>query len=180
MPLLIDGHNVIGAGVFDDIHLQDEDDEVKLVQRLRVWKSRYPGAITVVFDHGITEGRSQALSGSGVRVIFARNPREADDLIRQRLRRPAKDLILVTNDAALRREAAAHGVTVWRAHELVERLGRPRPPRRLRRRREPGEEEQPFLSEQELEEWERLFRKRASRRRRKSSGGRHPRGDKGR
>ncbi len=41
MPLLIDGHNLIDAGVFEDISLADEDDEAKLVARLRAWKSRY-------------------------------------------------------------------------------------------------------------------------------------------
>ncbi len=160
MPLLIDGHNVIGAGVFEDIRLQDEDDERRLVDRLRVWKSRYPGTITVVFDHGITEGASADLSGGGVRVIFARTPQEADDLIRQRLQRPTRGLVLVTGDAALRREAAAHRVPVWRPHELVERLGRPRPVRRSPAR-EPGTEEQPMLSAQEVAEWERLFAARA-------------------
>ncbi len=164
MPLLIDGHNVIGAGVFEDIRLQDEDDEARLVDRLRVWKSRYPGSITVVFDHGVTEGHSPALSGGGVRVIFARTPQEADDLIRQRLRHPARDLVLVTSDATLRREAAAHRVTVWHPHELVERLGRPRPVRRPPPR-EQGTEEQLFLSEREVAEWERLFEARARRRR---------------
>lgn len=125
MPLLIDGHNLIGAHAFDDIHLAQEDDEARLVAKVRVWKSRYPGKITVVFDRGITGGRSRDLSSTGVDVIFARNPRQADDLIHQRIRRAPRGLVVVTNDDAIRREAKAHGVETWRGHELLERMALP-------------------------------------------------------
>ncbi len=52
--------------MFEDINLADEDDEAKLVARLRAWKSRY-AAITVIFDRGIPGGRDRNLSGGGVR-----------------------------------------------------------------------------------------------------------------
>ena len=74
MPLLIDGHNVIGSGVLENISLQDENDEERFVQRLRVWRSNYRGDVTVVFDRGIVGGASRELSGGGVEVIFARDP----------------------------------------------------------------------------------------------------------
>lgn len=63
VPLLIDGHNLIGSGALADISLDDEDDEAKLVARLRVWRSKAKDQMTVVFDHGITGGKSIALSG---------------------------------------------------------------------------------------------------------------------
>jgi predicted RNA-binding protein with PIN domain len=122
VPMLIDGHNLIGANVFDDIRLTDEDDEARLVARLRAWRGRYAGKIEVIFDHGITEGRSSLLSGGGVEVRFARNPTDADDLIRRRVRHPQKNLILVTNDAALRQEAERHHVEVWRSDEFVDKM----------------------------------------------------------
>lgn len=155
MPLLIDGHNLIGSGVFEDIRLSDEDDEARLTARLRVWKSRYRGRMTVVFDHGITEGTSAQLSGGGVQVIFARNPREADDIIRRRLRQAQRGLVLVTNDRALRQEAAAHGVEVWRGDEFVSRMQaatRSKPARP-----EPGAQSHVHMSAQEIEMWRRLF-----------------------
>lgn len=155
MPLLIDGHNLIGAGVFEDIHLSDEDDEAKLAARLRVWKSRYRGKMTVIFDHGITEGTSPQLSGGGVRVIFARNPREADDLIRRRLRNAPRNLVLVTNDRALRQEAAAHGVEVWQGDEFVARMQAASPPKPAPP--EPGAQSHLHMSDQEIEMWQRLF-----------------------
>ncbi len=156
MPLLIDGHNLIGAHVFDDIHLAQEDDEARLVAKLRVWQSRYRGKITVIFDRGITGGRSRELSSTGVEVIFARNPRLADDLIHLRIRRARSGrnsgLIVVTNDDAIRREAEAHRIETWRGHEFVERMTLLVPD-------EPGADADPNLrlSGQEVDEWLDLF-----------------------
>lgn len=153
MQLLIDGHNLIGANVFADIRLADEDDEAKLVARLKVWRSRVRGKITVVFDRGISGGRDPKLGGAGVEVIFATDPAEADDLIRRRLRRPLKGLTLVTNDDALIREARLRSVPVWRAAEFVERMtlqGVAVP--------EAGTETDVRLSAEEVEEWLALFR----------------------
>ena len=93
MPLLIDGHNVIGSGVLENISLQDENDEERFVQRLRVWRSNYRGDVTVVFDRGIVGGASRELSGGGVEVIFARDPQEADDLIKRRIQKRQQGLI---------------------------------------------------------------------------------------
>ena len=113
MPLLIDGHNVIGSGVLENISLQDENDEERFVQRLRVWRSNYRGDVTVVFDRGIVGGTSRELSGGGVEVIFARNPQEADDWIKRRIQKRLQGLIVVTNDWALRQEAKLHDVETW-------------------------------------------------------------------
>jgi predicted RNA-binding protein with PIN domain len=162
MQLLIDGHNLIGANVFADIRLADEDDEAKLVARLRVWRSRVKGKITVVFDRGISGGRDPKMSGAGVEVIFATDPAEADDLIRRRLRQHPKGLTLVTNDDALVREAGVRKVPVWRAAEFVERMtlqGVHVP--------EAGTESDVRLSEEEVKEWLELFR--AARLKRKES-----------
>jgi uncharacterized protein len=158
LPLLIDGHNLIGANVFEDIRLTDEDDEARLVARLRAWKSRYPGKIEVIFDNGITEGRSALLSGGGVEVRFARNPSDADELIRRRVRHPKKDLILVTNDAALRQEAERHNVEVWRSDDFVENMFDPPAPKR---KPLPGAQADPGdnIPDGDVEKWMRIFQK---------------------
>jgi predicted RNA-binding protein with PIN domain len=158
VPLLIDGHNLIGAKLFPDIRLSDEDDEAKLVARLKVWKSRYRDRITVVFDRGIPGGRDVKLGGAGVDVIFAADPAQADDLIRRRLRKPARGLILVTNDRALLQEAFLHGVTTWRGDEFVARLAMPNPPKA-----EPGHEIIVRQSPAELAQWEAIFNARYAR-----------------
>lgn len=156
MPLLIDGHNLIGAGVLEGINLEDEDDEQQFVSRLRVWRSNYRGKVTVVFDRGITGGVSRELSGGGVEVIFARNPQDADDLILLRIKRRTPGLTVVTNDGALRKEAALYDVETWRADEFV---------RRIRSRKAPsdgpkieeGAEPHVNLSNHEVSEWIDLF-----------------------
>jgi uncharacterized protein len=158
VPLLIDGHNLIGANVFEDIRLSDEDDEARLVARLRAWKNRYPGKIEVIFDHGITEGRSALLSGGGVEVRFARNPTDADELIRRRVRHPKNDLILVTNDAALREEAKLYNVEVWRSDDFIENMFDPPAPKRkplVNAQPDPGDN----IPDGDVEKWMRIFQK---------------------
>lgn len=152
VTLLIDGHNLIGAGVFADIQLSDEDDEAKLVARLKVWKSRYRGRFVVIFDRGIPGGKDVGLSGAGVEVIFAANPAQADDLIRRRLRNHHPGLTLVTNDEALLSEAAVHRVRVWRGEEFVRRLAMP-----VADAPEAGTESDPSVSRSEVDEWLAVF-----------------------
>jgi predicted RNA-binding protein with PIN domain len=153
MALLIDGHNLIGAGVFHDIRLSDEDDEAKLVARLKVWKSRYRGKITVIFDRGVPGGWDRRLSGGGVEVIFAADPVQADDLIRRRLRKRTRNLELISNDNALQGEADAAGVSWSRGEQFVERFTLAAPDAA-----EPGTELDVRWSESEVDEWLGLFR----------------------
>ena len=102
--------------------MQDENDEELFVTRLKVWRSNYRGKVTVVFDRGIVGGASRELSGGGVEVIFARDPQEADDLIRGRIHRRPQGLVVVTNDWALRQEAKLYDVETWQAGEFVQRM----------------------------------------------------------
>jgi len=160
VPLLIDGHNLIGSGSIPDISLADEDDEAKLVARLRVWRSKAKDRMTVIFDHGITGGRSIGLSGAGVNVIFARNPQDADELIRRRLRNGGKGLILVSNDAELRRDAVAAEVEVWRSDEFVQRMQtKARKKGTTSAIQEAGAESHVNLSDREVDQWLRMFDK---------------------
>ena len=152
MAYLIDGHNLVGAGVFEDIRLSDEDDEAKLVARLKVWRSRSKGKITVIFDRGIPGGRDVKMGGAGVEVVFAADPAQADDLIRRRLHKRPKGLMLVSNDEVLLREAAVYGVRTLRGHEFVERMTLKVPAKT-----EPGVEDDVQLSDAEVAEWLALF-----------------------
>lgn len=159
MPLLIDGHNLIGSGMLEGISLEDEDDELRLVKRLRVWRSNYNGDMTVVFDRGIVAGASRELSGSGVKVIFARDPQEADDWIKRRIHARQPGLTVVTNDWALRREARLYDVETWRADEFVRKMqsGRAHPAQESGSTEEPGAEPDVQLSDGEISEWMQLF-----------------------
>jgi predicted RNA-binding protein with PIN domain len=152
--MLIDGHNLIGAGVFPDIRLEDEDDELKLIARLRIWRSRYHDRMTVVFDRGIPGGYDAKLSGAGIEVVFAADPVQADDLIRRRLMRDGRNLTLVTNDDALLREARVRGVETLRGVEFVRRY-QAKSPRVAEA--EAGTEVEPPVDAAEVEHWLREF-----------------------
>ena len=55
MPLLIDGHNLIGQ--MPDIDLADPDEESKLVHRLKRYCRQHNRRATVVFDAGLPGGK---------------------------------------------------------------------------------------------------------------------------
>ena len=146
MPLLIDGHNLIGR--LPDLGLDDPDDEAKLVARLRTHCARTRKRATVVFDCGLPGGRSE-LSGGGVEVIFAPTGRTADSILRERVRR-ARDprgLTVVTSDRGVIAAAQARGARVMRAEEFAAQLNAPRT----------RVERDVHLSAEEVEEWLEVF-----------------------
>lgn len=156
MPYLVDGHNVIGTGLLPNISLADEDDEIKLVQLLRRYYARVRTPITVVFDKGLPGGRAKALSGGGVEVIFASAVGQtADAVLISRIRRtrhPAS-LRVVTSDRRVQAVAQAHGCRVISAQAFAHELTAPLP-------EVPKDDIR--LTEEEVEEWLRLFQRRGS------------------
>lgn len=149
MPLLIDGHNLIGQ--MPDLRLDDPDDEAKLVARLRTYCAREDKRATVVFDHGLPGGWSEALSGAGVRVIFASAGRNADGILRERIRnaRDPRGLMVISSDRAVIAAAKAGKVRVMRSEVFAARLGA-----------SAGtveSEQGPQLSPEEVEEWLQVF-----------------------
>jgi predicted RNA-binding protein with PIN domain len=173
MPLLIDGHNLIGK--LPDIRLDDPDDEAKLVARLRTYcirskrgrdrkRARTPLRAVVVFDRGLPGGPSQELSRGGVKVIFAPTGRSADSILQARIRR-AKDprgLTVVTSDRAIIATAVARGARVIRSEVFAEQLYDPQTATAA----DPGtasavpaedEKQDTQLSTAEVEEWLQVF-----------------------
>ena len=148
MPLLIDGHNLIGQ--LPGLRLDDPDDEAKLVARLRGYGARTRKRVTVVFDHGLPGGLSQSLSGGGVQVVFASAGRVADGILIERIRR-ARDphgLTVVTSDGSVIAAARARGAQVMRSEEFAGQLSAPR--------RDAGDQDV-HLSPEEVDEWLDLF-----------------------
>ncbi|MBN1402165.1 MAG: NYN domain-containing protein [Anaerolineae bacterium] len=148
MPVLIDGHNLIGR--LPDIRLDDPDDEAKLVLRLRAYASRTRKPVTVVFDQGLPGGEALPLSGAGVKVIFAAAGRSADRLLVERVRRERdpRGLLVVTSDALVAAEAQARGARTMRSEEFAAQLAAPA-----------SVEDVPDtpLTPTEVEEWLKLF-----------------------
>jgi len=149
MPLLIDGHNLIGRGHLPGLRLDDPDDEAKLVVRLRAYCAHNRKHVTVVFDHGLPGGHSE-LSGGGVEVVFASGRRTADGILRERVRR-ARDprgLTIVTSDREIIVAVEARGARVIRSEEFAGQLNVSRPAQ---------VERDANLSAEEIEEWLRIF-----------------------
>lgn len=153
MPMLIDGHNLIGQ--IPGLSLSDPDDEGDLVMLLRRYTTARRGRkVVVVFDHGVY-GHPQRLDGYGVSCYFARSPQDADAQLIRRIRalkRP-REWTLVTSDRQVARVAVEYGVRVISAHEFARQLTAPAQPApaALDERRDVR------LSEAEIEEWLRLF-----------------------
>lgn len=125
MQYLIDGHNLIGK--MPDISIQDPDDEVQLILRLRSWTAASKKRqVTVYFDGGIPGGKNVKLSTPQVRVVFASAGRTADALLINRIqkaRNPA-EFVLVSNDQEIIKAAQARKLEHVRSEKFAMRLGK--------------------------------------------------------
>jgi predicted RNA-binding protein with PIN domain len=156
MPLLVDGHNLIGQ--MPGLDLADADDEGQLVMLLRRYSTaKRSRQVVVVFDRGVY-GHPQKLDGYGIACHFARSPQDADAQLIKRLRaisRP-REWTLVSSDRRVVRVAEERSVKVISSQDFARQLlappGRPAPPA--------GEKPDRQLSEAEIEEWLELFRNR--------------------
>jgi hypothetical protein len=147
MPILIDGHNLIGR--MPGLSLQDPDDEDRLVAELRAWRGRTGKKITVVFDPGTTYALPETRRQGGIEVVFAAHGSSADEVILRRVRRsqdPA-GLTVVTSDRSLARQVTQYGARVRPAEDLAADLSSPAA----------APEKDTSLSAQELEAWLALF-----------------------
>jgi predicted RNA-binding protein with PIN domain len=106
-----------------------------------------------VFDAGVVGGTSPALSTPEVEVVFAPSGHRADEVIRQRLRklRDPRGWLVVSSDREIQRAAREVGARVVSSEEFVAAM-RTSPPSQ--------EERSPTLSEDEIQEWLDLFRRR--------------------
>jgi predicted RNA-binding protein with PIN domain len=149
MPLLIDGHNLIGR--LPDLSLEDPDDEALLVQRLRRYCLRHRRRATVVFDAGLPGGAALDLSAPPVEVVFSSPSSTADAVIRERIQR-ARDprgLLVVSSDRSVQEAARLRGARVEAAEDFAARLDQPSPPQ--------AQEGERTLSEDEVMEWLEVF-----------------------
>ncbi len=153
MPLLIDGHNLIGH--LPDLSLSDPRDEVKLVARLQAYAARSERRITVVFDPGpqTVPSALQRRSHHGhVEVIYADPGQKADDVIRSIVgaTRDRQGLLVVTSDGALANFTRQCGVRVISAGQFAKALIEHAP-------RRPSDEK-PTSSQDDVAAWLAVFK----------------------
>ncbi len=149
MPLLIDGHNLIGQ--MPGLRLDAPDDEQQLIELLRAHLARIRKTGTVVFDQGLPGGAGK-WSTSALEVKFVPRPKTADEVIIERLRRAhnPRGLTVVTSDAEVARAAQHAGAQVKSSAAFArDMLAAPSTP--------PAKER--GLSASEVEAWEKLFKK---------------------
>lgn len=124
MPILIDGHNLIGQ--MPTLSLQDPNDEEKLVTLLRSYRARTGKAITVVFDPG-GGVLAQTQRIGGVEVVFATPGTTADAVIARRVRtsRNPRGWLVVTSDRQLAGTVSRQGAKVQSAAAFAAQLDPP-------------------------------------------------------
>ena len=119
MPILIDGHNLIGR--LPTVSLQDPDDEAQLVRVLVSYRARTGRKITVVFDPGGAFALSEVRRQGGVDVVFAPHGSTADSVIARRVRRSRnpRGWLVVTSDRQLAETVTHLGARVRSASDFA-------------------------------------------------------------
>lgn len=158
MPYLIDGHNLIGQ--LPDISLSDPNDEAKLVIKLVGFAARKRSKCVVVFDKGITAGKSR-MSNSAVEVVFAPSSSSADAIMIARIE-SAPDpnyWTVVSNDNAVLKRARQRQMKAIKSSVFAREL---QPVQVIDKDADPGEAEHVRISPAEVEMWIQIFKERRS------------------
>jgi predicted RNA-binding protein with PIN domain len=151
VPILIDGHNLIGR--IDMLSLQDPDDEARLVRLLVSYGARAGKRVTVVFDPGSSFQIAEKRRLGGVEVVFASHGSSADAVILRRVRhsRNPAEWQVVTSDERLANEVRRSGARVSSAEAFAAQMQALQPTLPDRKEIPP--------SPQEIEDWLHLFQK---------------------
>jgi hypothetical protein len=151
MPYLIDGHNLIPKV---GLRLDSPDDEMELVAILQEFARLKRQQVEVYFD-GAPIGYDGARNIGTVRAHFVRLGQTADNAIRARLNRMAKDAknwIVVSSDREVQNSARVVRAQYISAEEFVKLL------RETRNAVPKASTVDKKLSSAEVDEWLKLFR----------------------
>jgi predicted RNA-binding protein with PIN domain len=153
MPYLVDGHNLIPKL---GLSLRNADDEMELVTRLQTFCRVERQQVEVYFD-GAPAGRCGRRKFGLVTAHFVRLGTTADAAIRSRLHslgRAARGWIVVTSDRQVQTEARACGAQVSSSDAFAKYVDAA-----MRSPAGSPTVEEPILTDQDVEEWLRLFQK---------------------
>jgi predicted RNA-binding protein with PIN domain len=155
MPYLIDGHNLIPKL---GLRLESVDDEMELVAILREFARLGHKQIEVFFD-GAPAPHAGTRSLGAVKAHFVPLGQTADNAIRVRLKKlgnAAKNWIVVSSDRQVQADARAAQASIVSSDEFVGMIARAR-------EAEPKPAGERRLSQDEVDEWLRIFNARRGR-----------------
>jgi len=150
MPYLIDGHNLIPKV---GLRLDSPDDEMELVAILQEFARLKRQQVEVYFD-GAPIGQAGTRSLGTIRAHFVKLGQTADNAIRARLNKMAKEArnwIVVSSDREVQSSARVVHAQYISAEEFVKSL-------REARNSAPKASADKKLSSAEVDEWLKLFR----------------------
>ena len=155
MPLLIDGHNLIGQML--DLALSDPDDERKLTAKLRGLSERTHKRMTVVFDPNPQDntpsiGHNRTQYGL-ITVIYAPARSKADDVIRDIVThtKDKQGLVVVTSDAAVANFTRQCGIRVQASGDFIKWMN-------AQNSNHPDRDAKPIGSAREAVNWADVFK----------------------
>jgi predicted RNA-binding protein with PIN domain len=156
MNYIIDGHNLIGKTPRLDLSMLD--DEQRLIQLLSHFGRGSRHKLEVYFD-GAPAGQSVVRSYGKVRAHFVPASSTADDAIRLQLRRLGKSAanwVVVSSDRSVQAAALEARARVLRAEDFASQVQS----NLLNAPAEGGDAADQPLSEDEVNEWLRIFKER--------------------
>ena len=167
MHYLIDGHNLIAS--INDISIEDPNDEIKLILRLRRWSAAgRKRRVTVIFDGGLPGGEARHLSTGPVKVVFAPEGKTADNLLIHRLRkvRNPTEFTLISSDREVLSAAKNKRVPTITSRSFAKQLPGEPAERQLEIVAEgkatpvqvDKDEQDPEIGKEDVAEWLELFR----------------------
>ena len=152
MPYLIDGHNLIPKL---GLRLDSIEDEMELVSLLQEYcRLTRRSGLEVYFD-GAPAGQAGTRRMSPITAHFVPRGSSADEAIRKRLKalgRSAKNWTVVTSDRQVQADARAAQAEIISSETFAALL-------KEARSSSPTPSRERKLSEEEMEEWIRLFQK---------------------
>jgi predicted RNA-binding protein with PIN domain len=154
VPILIDGHNLIGR--LSTLSLADPDDEERLIRVLRSYQAHIGKAVTVVFDPGAAFALPTARRQGRFEAVFAPHGSTADAVIIRRIKksRNPRGWLVVTSDRELSSVVESLGARVESADTFAARLNA------LGTGAEPRDWREEPLSSDEVDAWLDLFESR--------------------
>ncbi|MDY0042773.1 MAG: NYN domain-containing protein, partial [Desulforhabdus sp.] len=151
---MVDGHNLIGS--IPDISLDDPDDEEKLIRRLKQFcLASAKHRVEVYFDRA-APASARKMNAGPVTAYFVKADILVDAAIEDRLRKlkqSAKEWTVVSSDGRVQNSAREAHAKVISSQDFAGLMAQTI----LNPARNAPLDQDPLLSEDEVEEWRRLF-----------------------